>query len=268
VNNKKKSEDGGSKKEEKKAAAAVDETFICPRGYAALVDRRFDEAIDYFLEWVKASSSTLDLGTIDDVHVDGVVDFDEKTSSDENNDDGGANSSSNSFGRYPIPETTSLISNLSFREDGDNNDGGPSSVITAASEPSQSSSYSSSRATTFRGLSSLSSIISSSNEEKITSTEKQTLLLPSEATSSALAKSYRSLAFQTLADQVKLSVKSHEGNEWMFSNLMNSNNDLKDVPLVWSTELLPSVGGGGNDEENGPMLLEKTPVRMDLSHVS
>ena len=66
---------------------------------------------------------------------------------------------------------------------------------------------------------------------------------------------------------MKLSVKSHEGNEWMFSNLMNSNNDLKDVPLVWSTELLPSVGGGGNDEENGPMLLEKTPVRMDLSHV-
>jgi hypothetical protein len=100
-------------------------------------------------------------------------------------------------------------------------------------------------------------------------TEQQTLLLPSEATSSALAKSYRSLAFQTLADQVKLSVKSHEGNEWMFSNFMDSNNNLKDVPLIWSTELLSTGGGGGgNDEENGPMLLEKTPVRMDLSHVS
>ena len=67
---------------------------------------------------------------------------------------------------------------------------------------------------------------------------------------------------------MKLSVKSHEGNEWMFNNLMDSNNDLKDVPLVWSKELLPTSGGVGNEAENGPMLLEKTPVRMDLSHVS
>ena len=39
---------------------------------------------------------------------------------------------------------------------------------------------------------------------------------PSDAISSALAAAYRALAFQTLADQVRRSVRSVRGNQWMF----------------------------------------------------
>jgi hypothetical protein len=39
---------------------------------------------------------------------------------------------------------------------------------------------------------------------------------PSAAISSALAAGYRSLAFQTLADQVRRSVRGVRGNQWMF----------------------------------------------------
>ena len=39
---------------------------------------------------------------------------------------------------------------------------------------------------------------------------------PSAAISSALASGYRALAFQTLADQVRRSVRSVRGNQWMF----------------------------------------------------
>src|SRR5689334_12046682 len=39
---------------------------------------------------------------------------------------------------------------------------------------------------------------------------------PNEATSSALAAAYHGLAFQTLADQVRHSVRSVRGNQWMF----------------------------------------------------
>ena len=82
------------------------------------------------------------------------------------------------------------------------------------------------------------------------------LLLPSDATSSALAKAYRALAFQTLADQVKSSVRSHPGNEWMF--LLEK---VEQQPLRWAEELVPK-----KKETSGPILLERTPVRMDLSH--
>src|SRR5207237_1010351 len=39
---------------------------------------------------------------------------------------------------------------------------------------------------------------------------------PSDAISSALAATYHRLAFQTLADQVRRSVRSVRGNQWMF----------------------------------------------------
>src|SRR5438874_1259436 len=39
---------------------------------------------------------------------------------------------------------------------------------------------------------------------------------PSDAISSALAAAYHRLAFQTLADQVRHSVRSVRGNQWMF----------------------------------------------------
>ena len=39
---------------------------------------------------------------------------------------------------------------------------------------------------------------------------------PSDCMSSALAKAYHELAFQTLADQVRKSVRTVKGNQWMF----------------------------------------------------
>jgi len=78
---------------------------------------------------------------------------------------------------------------------------------------------------------------------------------PSEAVSSALAAAYRGLAFQTLADQVRRSVRSIAGNQWMFRC-----GHAEDYPLRLRPELLAQEGG------RFPILLETTPVRMDLSH--
>jgi hypothetical protein len=250
--------------------SGADETFICPKGYAALLDRRFDEAIDYFLEWVSSSSSTLILSANDD---DDCIGNDP----DKNKKDPVLVTT------YPVPRTTSLISNLTFSRDG------PSVITTASADKKASSSsstfrryYSSNNDNASSSLFSSSSSHVSEEESAATpstTTQQQQQLLPSEATSSALAKSYRSLAFQTLADQVKRSVRSHDGNEWMF-NVTN----VGDTPLVWSEELLCRNDGVGRksqqqqqqqqgseeelEEKNAPMLVEKTPVRMDLSHVS
>ncbi|MBA3975306.1 MAG: UTP--glucose-1-phosphate uridylyltransferase [Candidatus Solibacter sp.] len=78
---------------------------------------------------------------------------------------------------------------------------------------------------------------------------------PSEALSSALAAAYRGLAFQTLADQVRRSVRSISGNQWMFRC-----GHAADYPLRIRQELLHSSSG------RFPILRETTPVRMDLSH--
>ncbi len=81
---------------------------------------------------------------------------------------------------------------------------------------------------------------------------------PSQAISSALGKAYYHLGFQILADQVRLSVKNHPGNAWMYA------------------ARLPFAGTGGGTTtsttatrcvlEPGRILQERTPVRMDLSH--
>ncbi len=80
---------------------------------------------------------------------------------------------------------------------------------------------------------------------------------PNEAISSALAAAYRGLGFQTLADQVRRSVRSVRGNQWMFRT-----GHPADYPLRVRPELLERAGAGGLF----PVLHEATPVRMDLSH--
>lgn len=79
---------------------------------------------------------------------------------------------------------------------------------------------------------------------------------PSEAISSALAEAYRRLGFQTLADQVRHSVRSVRGNQWMFRI-----GHPADQPLRVRPELLER-----SREGLFPILHEATPVRMDLSH--
>jgi len=78
----------------------------------------------------------------------------------------------------------------------------------------------------------------------------------SAAISSALAEAYRRLGVQTLADQVRRSVRSVRGNQWMF----RVGHPL-DQPLRVRRELLERSGDG-----LFPLLHEATPVRMDLSH--
>ncbi len=80
---------------------------------------------------------------------------------------------------------------------------------------------------------------------------------PSDAISSALAAAYHRLAFQTLADQVRRSVRSVRGNQWMFRM-----GHPADQPLRVRPELLSKTEG----VNAYPILLERTPVRMDLTH--
>jgi hypothetical protein len=79
---------------------------------------------------------------------------------------------------------------------------------------------------------------------------------PSDALSSALAAAYHRIAFQTLADQVRRSVRSVRGNQWMFRV-----GHPDDQPLRVRAELLTPGADGAY-----PILRERTPVRMDLTH--
>jgi hypothetical protein len=80
---------------------------------------------------------------------------------------------------------------------------------------------------------------------------------PGDSISSALASAYQKLAFQTLADQVRRSVRSVSGNQWMFRM-----GHPADQPLRIRKELTT------RDHASGlyPVLRERTPVRMDLTH--
>ncbi len=80
---------------------------------------------------------------------------------------------------------------------------------------------------------------------------------PSDAISSALAAAYHRLAFQTLADQVRRSVRSVRGNQWMFRM-----GHPADQPLRIRPELTRPDPADGSY----PILRELTPVRMDLTH--
>ena len=77
-----------------------------------------------------------------------------------------------------------------------------------------------------------------------------------ETLSSALAAAYHALGFQTLADQVRHTVRSTRGNAWMF----RLGHPL-DQPLRMRPELLRTGG-----DAPPPVLRERTPVRMDLTH--
>jgi hypothetical protein len=79
---------------------------------------------------------------------------------------------------------------------------------------------------------------------------------PSDAISSALAAAYRDLGLQTLANQVRRSVRSLRGNQWMFRVGHPADHALRIRP-----ELLDRDPAGMY-----PVLRESTPVRMDLSH--
>ncbi len=80
---------------------------------------------------------------------------------------------------------------------------------------------------------------------------------PSDAISSALAAAYQALGFQTLADQVRRSVRSVRGNQWMFRM-----GHPADHPL----EIRPVLRHRAAATQPFPLLVERTAVRMDLSH--
>jgi hypothetical protein len=80
---------------------------------------------------------------------------------------------------------------------------------------------------------------------------------PNDSISSALAAAYYRLGFQTLADQVRQSVRSVRGNQWMFRM-----GHPADHPLRIRPELLQPGAADGSR----PILKESTPVRMDLTH--
>lgn len=79
---------------------------------------------------------------------------------------------------------------------------------------------------------------------------------PSVTLSSALATAYHRLAFQTLADQVRKSVRTVKGNQWMFRT-----GHPADLPLRIRNELCVTTDSGLY-----PILRERTSVRMDFSH--
>ena len=80
---------------------------------------------------------------------------------------------------------------------------------------------------------------------------------PSDGLCSALADAYHQLGFQTLADQVRKSVRTVKGNQWMFRL-----GHPADHPLRIRTELLSR----SSELSVRPTLREETAVRMDFSH--
>ncbi len=80
---------------------------------------------------------------------------------------------------------------------------------------------------------------------------------PTVTLASAIAESYHRLAFQTLADQVRRSVRTVRGNQWMFRS-----GHPEDVPLRIRPELLEPDAATGRF----PTLQERTAVRMDFTH--
>lgn len=80
---------------------------------------------------------------------------------------------------------------------------------------------------------------------------------PSLAVSSALARAYHQLGIQTLADQVRRSVRTVRGNQWMFRIAHPDDHPLRLQPMLLKTDLATG---------DYPILFERTSVRMDFSH--
>lgn len=74
---------------------------------------------------------------------------------------------------------------------------------------------------------------------------------------SALARAYEEIALQTLADQVRRSVRSCRGNRWMFRVGSADEHPLRIAPRLLERGAADGVF---------PVLTERTPVRLDLSH--
>ncbi len=87
--------------------------------------------------------------------------------------------------------------------------------------------------------------------------KKQSAEGPGDGISSALASAYQRLAFQTLADQVRRSVRSVKGNQWMFRMGHPADQPLRIRPEIIRRDPLSGTY---------PILRERTPVRMDLTH--
>src|SRR5262249_5733986 len=80
---------------------------------------------------------------------------------------------------------------------------------------------------------------------------------PSGSICSALAQAYEQIAFQTLADQVRRSVRSCQGNRWMFRVGSADEHPLRIHPALLERQ---------PHDAFFPILVERTPVRLDLSH--
>ena len=80
---------------------------------------------------------------------------------------------------------------------------------------------------------------------------------PDRALSSALARAYEQVAYQTLADQVRRSVRNCRGNRWMFRVGTADEHPIRLVPRLLER---------ANADALFPILIERTPVRLDLSH--
>ena len=80
---------------------------------------------------------------------------------------------------------------------------------------------------------------------------------PNGAIASALAQAYEQIAYKTLADQVRKSVRSCSGNRWMFRV-----GGADEHPI----RLHPGLFERSSDDSLFPILVERTPVRLDLSH--
>jgi len=74
---------------------------------------------------------------------------------------------------------------------------------------------------------------------------------------SALAQGYERITYQTLADQVRRSVRSCQGNRWMFRVGGVDEHPIRIHPRLLEREA---------DDGLFPILVERTPVRLDLSH--
>lgn len=80
---------------------------------------------------------------------------------------------------------------------------------------------------------------------------------PNGTVASALAQAYEQVAYQTLADQVRRSVRNCPGNRWMFRV-----GAVEEHPLRVHPTLITRASNDGLF----PILVERTPVRLDLSH--
>src|SRR4051794_17848483 len=80
---------------------------------------------------------------------------------------------------------------------------------------------------------------------------------PNSAIISALAHAYEQITYQTLADQVRRSVRGCRGNRGMFRVGQADEHPLR---------LHPRLLDRSSDDSLFPILVERTPVRLDLSH--